>query len=607
MYIKKIVGTTVDKLTLSYVEKHLKEALDQEYAIPTTVLAVVAEKSFNEYNMKSISHFLEKSFKTDYKDWKKFRNLLKIIEYLLKFGSNEFVLLAKQHQGDIRSLQNYSFNEGGSDKGAGIRESALFILTTLNNSRELELMREESRRHRERFTGISSNPKENSGGGGYGGGYSAPGGSNGGGGYSGSGGYRAGGGGYTEGSYSGSNVGENRGSRRNEGFLYSESQKKFAESVFGGRPEGSYQVPEVYNQSYGSKKNEREEIKYDTTNKSTYSAPDIFAVGSRPRTEIKEFPDADLLNTQKFVSRNNPHIEANLSRDPHASNNKVPDLFTPNEPKPAAPISSAPFNLSSNTANPVQNQVPDLFSNMKFPSSSKAPDLFQSTNTKASPTPYPDPKFDNKPQNPTSTDLFSLIQPTETPDLFSINYPKPSHTETAPNRPVDLFANVNRKDSKPSKNTELSSDIFGISSTEAKVQQNPNTTTRSVPANTDLFGFNEPTTYNPSNTGNLLNDLSISLTQPTPPSSMFTGMVQKRPSEPLQAPKHPTLTPGSGLEGLSLEMNPSPSPSYSMKPNPGVKVRTNLIQTEEKTQKDPVKKAFNPSEFEAKLFSLDFK
>ncbi|MEY3192185.1 MAG: hypothetical protein RL305_784, partial [Pseudomonadota bacterium] len=52
--------------------KLLKEAIEQEYGIPTTVLSVIAEKSFNEYNLKSISGFLDKSFKLDYKEWKKF-------------------------------------------------------------------------------------------------------------------------------------------------------------------------------------------------------------------------------------------------------------------------------------------------------------------------------------------------------------------------------------------------------------------------------------------------------------------------------------------------------------------------------------------------------
>ena len=607
MYIKKIVGTTVDKLTLSYIEKHLKEALEQEYAIPTTVLAIVAEKSFNEYNMKSISHFLEKSFKIDYKDWKKFRNLLKIIEYLLKFGSNEFVLLAKQHQGDIRSLQNYSFNEGG-DKGAGIRESALLILTLLNNSRELEMMREESRRHRERFTGISSNPSENSGNAGFGGGYSAPVGHNGSGGYNsnGRGGYNS-----SASSYSGSNYTENRVNRKNEGFLYSESQKKFAESVFGGNTEGSYQGPELYSQSFEPKKNEREDFKHESMSKSTYSAPDIFAVGNGSRTEKSGFMAPDLFSTEKSLSRNEIFVEGNVGRDlKGGNNNKVPDLFesdrkkfaspdlfTPNDPAP----SSSSFNLLTTTINPVQNQVPDLFGNMKFSTSSKAQNLFASTNTKPSYNTYLDPKPEIKPQNSISSDLFSLNHPTETPNLFSIN---PSNPERTSNKPVDLFANVNRKDIKPAKNAELSSDIFGISSIEPIAQPELNINPIQAPVNTDLFGFNEPSSFNPSKIGNLLTDIKISVPQPAPPSSMFAGMVQKRSQDPVPTPNKSTILTGIGLEGLSFEVNPIPGP---MKPNPSVKVKTNLIQTEEKSKTDPVKKVFSPSEFEAKLFSLDFK
>ena len=161
MSLKKIVGSTVDVMTLSYTEKHLKEALGQEHGIPTTILTVIAEKSHNQYNIKSIVAFFDKAFKIDLREWKKYRNLLSILDYLLKFGSSDMVTSIRKYQSDLRMLQNYTLTENGVDRGAQIRESAALICTLLSNFKELDEVREQSRKHREKFIGFSSNTYEN--------------------------------------------------------------------------------------------------------------------------------------------------------------------------------------------------------------------------------------------------------------------------------------------------------------------------------------------------------------------------------------------------------------------------------------------------------------
>ena len=161
MNFKKVFGTTVDKMTLSYTERHLKEAFEQENDVPTTILQVIAEKSHNEHNVKSIELFFDKAFKHDFKDWKRFRNLVKMIEYLLKFGSIEVVSCIRKYQNNIRILQNYNLMETGIDKGAQIRHSAIQIGILLTNIKELEALREESKKLREKYKGISSDDAEN--------------------------------------------------------------------------------------------------------------------------------------------------------------------------------------------------------------------------------------------------------------------------------------------------------------------------------------------------------------------------------------------------------------------------------------------------------------
>ena len=161
MNLKKIVGSTVDAMTLSYTERHLKEALEQEHGMPTTILNVIAEKSHNQYNIKAIVAFLDKAFKTDLREWKKYRNLVKVLDHLLKFGSSDMVASIKKYQSELRMLQNYTLTEGGVDRGAQIRESAAMICNLLSNFKELDEVREQSRKHREKFIGFSSNTCEN--------------------------------------------------------------------------------------------------------------------------------------------------------------------------------------------------------------------------------------------------------------------------------------------------------------------------------------------------------------------------------------------------------------------------------------------------------------
>lgn len=161
MNLKKFVNRTVDKMTLSYLERHLKEAFDEVNAIPTTVLAIIAENSYNEYNLKTIGNFLEKSFKTDMKEWRKYRNLMKIIDYILKYASSESINAIKKFQSEIRMLQNYNMVEAGVDKGVVVREQVVIIMKMLTNPRELDIIREQCRRDKEKYTGISSAPSQN--------------------------------------------------------------------------------------------------------------------------------------------------------------------------------------------------------------------------------------------------------------------------------------------------------------------------------------------------------------------------------------------------------------------------------------------------------------
>lgn len=267
MNLKKFVGSTVDVMTLSYTERHLKEALDQEHAIPTTILSVIAEKSHNDYNLTAIMKFFDKAFKNDLKEWKKYRNLVKIIEYLLRYGSINLINSLKKYQSELRMLQNYSMMDQGADRGAIIRENATLIVTLLSNYRELDEIREQSRKLREKYSGISSDHLENQ--------------------YS-----------YKQEPYSSSN---NSTHCQNPSSApeykqpsYSEANKKIANSLFAGyNQEETFQNPNIEKKNYETRAEYHEKP----------GIPDIFASGKKNFDIFARKEEVKSESTEIFVRK----------------------------------------------------------------------------------------------------------------------------------------------------------------------------------------------------------------------------------------------------------------------------------------------------------------
>ena len=84
-----------------------------------------------------------------------------IIEHLVTFGSIALVSAMRKYQNEIRALENYKVIEGGIDRGLEIRETSAFIVNLLINIKELEDIRNNGRRLKEKYTGISSGYSEN--------------------------------------------------------------------------------------------------------------------------------------------------------------------------------------------------------------------------------------------------------------------------------------------------------------------------------------------------------------------------------------------------------------------------------------------------------------
>lgn len=56
----------------------------------------------------------------------------------------------------LRTLQDFSYNDAGDERGSGIREKATLIVELLQDEKRLDEEREKSRKAAHRFTGLSN-------------------------------------------------------------------------------------------------------------------------------------------------------------------------------------------------------------------------------------------------------------------------------------------------------------------------------------------------------------------------------------------------------------------------------------------------------------------
>ncbi len=94
------------------------------------------------------------------KEWRRIFKALYAFEYLIKNGAPRVIQDIKDDLFKIRSLQDFSYSENGSDKGQGIRDKSRSICELLSDNTKLQEEREFARKTRDKFQGISSTGAE---------------------------------------------------------------------------------------------------------------------------------------------------------------------------------------------------------------------------------------------------------------------------------------------------------------------------------------------------------------------------------------------------------------------------------------------------------------
>jgi hypothetical protein len=247
-----------------------------------------------------------------------------------------------------------------------------------------------------------------------------------------------------------------------------------------------------------------------------------------------------------------------------------------------------------------------------FEVSSKPVDLFE---VSSKPFEVPSKPFEtqskpfetpSKPFETQSKPFETHSKPFETPSKPFETHSKPPQVDLFAIRPTQatLFEAPKPFESQPIEKSTKTPDLFANTSLKVNQSSHPQQVSRNPQP--DLFGL-EPSKLNDSSIvlqsgGNVSSQKNLFGDLQMGGSSMFTGMVQKRAPETSAAQNFPSF----GLDGLDLS-----STSISSNPPPqnipiksATRVKSNLIQSESKPES--IKKVFNPSEFEEKLFSLDF-
>ena len=76
------------------------------------------------------------------KEWRRIYKALNALDFLIKNGAPRCIQEIKDELFKIRSLQDFSFNENGTDRGTGLRDKARSICELLSDAQKLEEERE---------------------------------------------------------------------------------------------------------------------------------------------------------------------------------------------------------------------------------------------------------------------------------------------------------------------------------------------------------------------------------------------------------------------------------------------------------------------------------
>jgi epsin len=145
--LREIAAATFDPLDYPVVMREVWESLNhagknwrQIFKVSSTLLSGTSSHTPSDRDASRLTHCQG----------------LTLLDTLVKHGSERVVDDARDHLFRIRTLTDFTHHQDGGDKGAGVREKAKALVELLNDNLRIREEREQARRLRDKYVGISN-------------------------------------------------------------------------------------------------------------------------------------------------------------------------------------------------------------------------------------------------------------------------------------------------------------------------------------------------------------------------------------------------------------------------------------------------------------------
>ena len=136
------------------LEKKVFEVLSHKnWGASSTILNELARDTYDYEKYNVIMKLMWEAMDGRPAAWRQVFKSLTLLEHLIKNGSDRAVEDARSHGHKIRSLYNFNYYEGTTDRGVGVREKAKQIMEVLQDNDRVREERQKARQLREKFGG----------------------------------------------------------------------------------------------------------------------------------------------------------------------------------------------------------------------------------------------------------------------------------------------------------------------------------------------------------------------------------------------------------------------------------------------------------------------
>ena len=126
----------------------VRDATSNDDRVPhVSLLEDIARRSYSNVDFYEIMDILDKRLNDKPKYWKHIEKSLSLLDYLVRFGSENCIYWCKDHLLNLKSLKNFRyFDESGFDQGQIIRVKSIDLVNLISDDQQLQYERRFNKR-----------------------------------------------------------------------------------------------------------------------------------------------------------------------------------------------------------------------------------------------------------------------------------------------------------------------------------------------------------------------------------------------------------------------------------------------------------------------------